>query len=182
MLHWSKKNGRIFLDKMVNTDYLTLKRLAWDRFDPEWTVQRAKKERYWDQKESEIKKIMSEEINKETENEKEVDSDNEHINEKEVEQEMMANEDFPEEWSFDVDEVENEFIEWWENPVEEENHTSNQKNEVFSIEELPDSFEKINQIATILRNYPWEISIYVTGQEKKINEEWLNLLKQLQNS
>jgi hypothetical protein len=29
-----------------------------------------------------------------------------------------------------------------------------EKGEVFSIKELPDSFDKINQIANILKNYP----------------------------
>jgi hypothetical protein len=107
---------------------------------------------------------------------------------------MIANEDFPEEWSFDTEEVENEFEAWsdeseiwWE--VSEEGNTDDitselegtqeEKEETFSIKELPDSFDKINQIASILQNYPWDITIYITGKEKKVNAEWLELLKKL---
>jgi hypothetical protein len=50
---------------------------------------------------------------------------------------------------------------------------------VFSIQELPDSFEKINKIATILKNYPWDISVFIAGNEKKVNEEGVRLLKEL---
>jgi hypothetical protein len=118
MLHWSKKNWRVFLDKMIRTDYVTLKRLAWDRFDPEWTVARAKKERYWDQKQSEINKLRIEEIKNEEQTEK---SENwsDHLNEKQMEQELVADEDFPNEWSFDVEDVENEFEVWWEESSED---------------------------------------------------------------
>jgi hypothetical protein len=104
---------------------------------------------------------------------------------------MIANEDFPEEWSFDTEEVENEFDtwsdeseNWWE--ISEDENTEDIPSEVeekqeepFSIKELPDSFDKINQIASILQNYPWDITIYITGKEKKVNAEWLELLKNL---
>jgi hypothetical protein len=180
MLHWSKKNWRVFLDKMIRTDYVTLKRLAWDRFDPEWTVARAKKERYWDQKQSEINKLKIEEIKNEEQTEK---SENwtEHLNEKQMEQELVADEDFPNEWSFDIEDVENEFEVWGEESSED-NSVEEESEETFRLKELPDSFEKINQLATILKNYPWDITVYIVDQEKKVNEEWLNLLKELQSS
>ena len=57
--------------------------------------------------------------------------------------------------------------------------TQEEKEETFSIKELPDSFDKINQIASIIQNYPWDITIYITGKEKKVNAEWLELLKKL---
>ena len=56
----SRGEGRIFLDKIVKTDYMTLMKLAGGKFDPEWTVARAKKERYGDQKKQEIEKIKAE--------------------------------------------------------------------------------------------------------------------------
>jgi DNA polymerase III alpha subunit len=184
MLHWSKKWWRVFLDKMVRTDYETLKRLAWDRFDPEWTVVRAKKERYWDQKQNEIQKIKTEEVKKENTNKQE-EKEYEQISEKNSEQELVADENFPEEWSFDEESVENEFDTWGED-IQQENEeeteetpVEEEKDEVFSIKELPDSFDKINQIANILKNYPWDISVFITDKEKKVNAEGLELLKKL---
>jgi hypothetical protein len=44
---------------------------------------------------------------------------------------------------------------------------------------LPDSFEKIDIIATVLKNYPWDILVYIAGQEKRVSEEWLEKLKAL---
>ena len=184
MLHWSKKWWRVFLDKMVRTDYETLKHLAWDRFDPEWTVVRAKKERYWDQKQNEIQKIKTEEVKKENTNKQE-EKEYEQISEKNSEQELVADENFPEEWSFDEESVENEFDTWGEDLQQEneeeteETPDEEEKDEVFSIKELPDSFDKINQIANILKNYPWDISVFITDKEKKVNAEGLELLKKL---
>ena len=185
MLHWSKKWWRVFLDKMVRTDYDTLKRLAWDRFDPEWTVVRAKKERYWEQKQSEINKIKTEEVKKENTSKQE-EKEYEQLNEKQAEQELVANEDFPEEWSFDEENVETEFDsgeDEIDNTSEDINNTTEntpkEEEEKFSIKELPDSFDKINQIASILQNYPWEISVMIANKEKKVSKEWLELLKQL---
>ena len=185
MLHWSKKWWRVFLDKMVRTDYDTLKRLAWDRFDPEWTVVRAKKERYWEQKQSEINKIKTEEVKKENTSKQE-EKEYEQLNEKQAEQELVANEDFPEEWSFDEENVETEFDsgeDEIDNTSEDINNTTGntpkEEEENFSIKELPDSFDKINQIASILQNYPWEISVIIANKEKKVSKEWLELLKQL---
>lgn len=60
VLYGSKSNGRVFLDKIVKTDYPSLKKLAGGRFDPEWTVARAKKERYGEDKQKEIEKIKAE--------------------------------------------------------------------------------------------------------------------------
>ena len=76
---------------------------------------------------------------------------------------------------------------WWETSEEENSEDiseeveekQEEKEETFSIKELPDSFDKINQIASILQNYPWDITIYITGKEKKVNAEGLELLKKL---
>ena len=50
----------MYLDKIIKTDYETLIKLAGSRYDPEWTVVRAKKERYGEEKSKQIEKIKSE--------------------------------------------------------------------------------------------------------------------------
>ena len=60
IIHGSKSNGRVYLDKIIKTDYETLIKLAGSRYDPEWTVVRAKKERYGEEKSKQIEKIKSE--------------------------------------------------------------------------------------------------------------------------
>lgn len=62
ILHGSKINGRVYIDKIIKTEYETLTKLAGGKFDPERTVVRAKKERYWEQKTQEIEKIKSEQV------------------------------------------------------------------------------------------------------------------------
>jgi hypothetical protein len=72
-----------------------------------------------------------------------------------MEQEMIANEDFPNEGSFDAEDVEDTYEDAPSNCDESISEEAQEKSgEVFSIQELPDSFEKINKIATILKNYP----------------------------
>ena len=176
ILHGSKSNWRIFLDKMIKTDYPTLKHLAGARFDPEWTVVRAKKERYWDKQQQELK-TLKEEALKELDNEekiKEQENGVESGDERNITQEMMADENFPEEWG---DEEMIDMVEPLETKEIEEDLEP--QDEPFSIKDLPDSFEKINEIATILKNYPWDIIVYITDQEKRVNEEWLEKLKNL---
>ena len=60
IIYGSKSNGRVYLDKIIKTDYETLIKLAGSRYDPEWTVVRAKKERYGEEKSKQIEKIKSE--------------------------------------------------------------------------------------------------------------------------
>jgi hypothetical protein len=69
---------------------------------------------------------------------------------------MIADEDFPEEGSYDAEDVENTFEDAVDTNTEIQNEdtTQEQAEETFSINELPDSFEKINKIATILKDYP----------------------------
>lgn len=62
IVHGSKRNERVFLDKLITTDYESLVLLAGGKFDPERTVARAKKERYGQERSEEIEKIKSEKI------------------------------------------------------------------------------------------------------------------------
>lgn len=62
ILYGSKPNGRVYIDKIVKTEYEILQKLAGGKYDPERTVARAKRERYWDQKSQEIQKIKAEQL------------------------------------------------------------------------------------------------------------------------
>ena len=62
IIYGSKSNGRVYLDKIIKTDYETLIKLAGSRYDPEWTVVRAKKERYGEEKSKQIEKIKAESV------------------------------------------------------------------------------------------------------------------------
>ncbi len=95
ILYGSKNNGRVYLDKIVKTDYPTLKQLAGGRYDPEWTVARAKKERYGEEQQKEIEKIKSEKP--EEIKAKEPNFDNEEIEENRSHEEIFPEESYEEE-------------------------------------------------------------------------------------
>ena len=181
ILHWSKNNGRIYLDKMVKTDYPTLKSLAGWKFDPEWTVVRAKKERYWDKK-NQIKTIGEESWKWVSDNipilsqQEKIEED--ILGDEVFQQDTVVDEAFSENFTGDVVAEDD-----WENMSEDSLHPEESelepKDEPFSIKDLPDSFEKINIIATVLKNYPWDILVYIAWQEKRVSEEWLEKLKSL---
>lgn len=62
ILHGSKPNGRIYIDKIVKTDYETLVKLAGTKYDLERSVIRAKKERYGEQQHQEVEKIKAQSL------------------------------------------------------------------------------------------------------------------------
>ena len=95
ILYGSKNNGRVYLDKIVKTDYPTLKQLAGGRYDPEWTVARAKKERYGEEQQKEIEKIKSEKP--EEIKTKEPNFDNEESEENHSPEEIFPEENYEEE-------------------------------------------------------------------------------------
>ena len=187
MLHWSKNNWRVYLDKMVKTDYETLKHLAGTRFDPERTVARAKKERYWDKKEKEIESIKKELIEEQKKKEESTfDEPQYQETQWEISQEMMADENFPEEWMIDEEEIlqeeerqQEESLSQTATPDQDILLPQAPEEEIFSIKELPDSFEKIWIIADVLKNYTGDITVLIAWQEKKVNEVWLEKLKAL---
>jgi len=171
ILYWSKNNWRIYIDKLIKTDYETLKSLAWSRYDPEWTVERAKHERYWINQEQEIEQIKAalvEEVKKNTSLTQNLakDIDDNDFDEKLTDNEVDDN--------FLEDQNNNEVL---EEDISVEPQSTEEK--VFSINRLPDSLEKINTLTDVLKNYPWDITIIVMGNEKKVNATWLQRLKKV---
>ena len=171
ILYWSKNNWGIYIDKLIKTDYETLKSLAWSRYDPEWTVERAKHERYWINQEQEIEQIKAalvEEVKKNTSltQNLEKDIDDNDFDEKLTDNEVDDN--------FLEDQNNNEVL---EEDISVEPQSTEEK--VFSINRLPDSLEKINTLTDVLKNYPWDITIIVMGNEKKVNATWLQRLKKV---
>lgn len=166
ILYGSKKNGRVYLDKIIKTDYDTLIKLAGGKYDPEWTVARAKKERYGDQKNEEIEKIRSEALKPIPAKQDPLDEDEEPSNEikDNTEQEVSPWEEQEEEEILGAEEVSN---------LSSEEETQ----EVFTLTTLPDNLEKIQLLADILKTYQWDISVLILGQEKKVNEEGLRHLQ-----
>lgn len=94
ILYGSKPTGRIYIDKIVKTDYETLMRLAGGKFDPERTVVRAKKERYGQQKAQEIEKIKAEQLKAQDLSVQEIPED-EDLLQSDVEQELLADSSDP---------------------------------------------------------------------------------------
>ena len=56
------KNARVYINKIVKTSYEALQKMAGSSFDPNWTVARAKKERYGELIIQEIEKIKEEKV------------------------------------------------------------------------------------------------------------------------
>ncbi len=183
ILYGSKNNGRVYLDKIVKTDYPTLKQLAGGRYDPEWTVARAKKERYGEEQQKEIEKIKSEKP--EEIKAKEPNFDNEEIEENRSHEEIFPEESYEEEnldnestWEENLDnEITWEEIRDW--IAEESFSEEGEIEEVFTLTTLPENIEKISLLAEILRDNEGKISVLILGQEKKINEIGLAKLKEL---
>ena len=166
ILYGSKNNGRVYLDKIIKTDYETLVKLAGGKYDPEWTVARAKKERYGDQKHEEIEKIKAES--------RADDAIKKVIRPHEEEELPNADEEAPLEEIFPEEENENEEV-----ISEQTCDTSNENetHEIFTLTTLPDNLEKIQLLADILKNHEGEFSVLILNQEKKVSEEGLSLLK-----
>lgn len=99
IIYGSKSNGRVYLDKIIKTDYETLIKLAGSKYDPEWTVVRAKKERYGEEKSKQIEKIKSESVDSAIQEQKPSrhshENDEERIEEKLSSEEMNPGEIFP---------------------------------------------------------------------------------------
>ena len=99
IIYGSKSNGRVYLDKIIKTDYETLIKLAGSRYDPEWTVVRAKKERYGEEKSKQIEKIKSESVDSAIQEQKPSrhshENDEERIEEELSSEEMNPGEIFP---------------------------------------------------------------------------------------
>ena len=166
ILYGSKNNGRVYLDKIIKTDYETLVKLAGGKYDPEWTVARAKKERYGDQKHEEIEKIKAESL---------VDDAIKKVVRAHEEEELPNEvEEAPLEEIFPEEENENEEV------ISEQvcdTQNENETHEIFTLTILPDNLEKIQLLADILKNHEGEFSVLILNQEKKVSEEGLSLLK-----
>lgn len=164
ILHGSKKNWRIYLDKLVKTDYENLIRLAWGKYDPEWTVARAKKERYGDEKNKEIEKIKAEKSQVELEESNE--------NSQKHEEEQLPGEEFIEEeaWVFADEQLDEHGDEQVEEELEEK---------TFTLETLPENMEKIQSLMNILKHHEGDITVYILWKERKVSEVWLQNLKML---
>ena len=106
IIHGSKSNGRVYLDKIIKTDYETLIKLAGSRYDPEWTVVRAKKERYGEEKSKQIEKIKSESADSAIQEQK--PSKHSHENDDESFEEEFSSEEMNPEEIFADNEVEEE--------------------------------------------------------------------------
>ena len=164
ILYGSKNNGRVYLDKIIKTDYETLVKLAGGKYDPEWTVARAKKERYGDQKHEEIEKIKAESL---------VDDSIKKIVKPQEEEELPnEGEEAPLEEIFPEEENEEVISQQACDSLNE-----NETQEIFTLTTLPDNLEKIQLLADILKNHEGEFSVLILNQEKKVSEEGLNLLK-----
>lgn len=164
ILYGSKNNGRVYLDKIIKTDYETLVKLAGGKYDPEWTVARAKKERYGDQKHEEIEKIKAESL---------VDDSIKKIVKPQEEEELPDEiEEAPLEEIFPEEENEEVISQQACDSLNE-----NETQEIFTLTTLPDNLEKIQLLADILKNHEGEFSVLILNQEKKVSEEGLNLLK-----
>ncbi|MFC2696297.1 MAG: hypothetical protein ACFN4U_04660, partial [Candidatus Absconditicoccaceae bacterium] len=164
ILHGSKKNGRIYLDKLVKTDYENLIRLAGGKYDPEWTVARAKKERYGDEKNKEIEKIKAEKSQVELEESNE--------NSQKHEEEQLPGEEFIEEEAglFTDEQVDEHGDEQVDEELEEK---------TFTLETLPENMEKIQSLMNILKHHEGDITVYILGKERKVSEVGLQNLKML---
>ena len=108
IIYGSKSNGRVYLDKIIKTDYDTLIKLAGSKYDPEWTVVRAKKERYGEEKSKQIEKIKSESADSTIQEQK--PSRHSHENDEERIEEELSSEEMNTEEIFvdnEADEEEN---------------------------------------------------------------------------
>ena len=139
-------------------------KLAGGKYDPEWTVARAKKERYGDQKHEEIEKIKAESL---------VDDSIKKIVKPQEEEELPNEvEEAPLEEIFPEEENEEVISQQACDSLNE-----NETQEIFTLTTLPDNLEKIQLLADILKNHEGEFSVLILNQEKKVSEEGLNLLK-----
>jgi hypothetical protein len=110
IIYGSKSNGRVYLDKIIKTDYETLIKLAGSRYDPEWTVVRAKKERYGEEESKQIEKIKSESVDSAIQEQK--PSRHSHENDEErIEEELSSEEMNPGEFFADNETEEEENLE-----------------------------------------------------------------------
>ena len=152
------------MDKLVKTDYENLIRLAWGKYDPEWTVARAKKERYGDEKNKEIEKIKAEKSQVELEEPNE--------NSQKHEEEQLPGEEFIEEesWVFTDEQLDEHSDEQVEEEVQEK---------IFTLETLPENMEKIQSLMNILKHHEGDITVYILWKERKVSEVWLQNLKML---
>ena len=111
IIYGSKSNGRVYLDKIIKTDYETLIKLAGSKYDPEWTVVRAKKERYGEEKSKQIEKIKSESVDSAIQEQK--PSRHSHENDEEsIEEGLNSEEMNPEEFFADNEAEEEENLEY----------------------------------------------------------------------
>lgn len=208
IMHGAKNNGRVYIDKIIKTTYDKLLKLAGGRFDPSRTVIRAKKERYWDQKQQEINKIKSQLLTDATP----IDADEsgemqepslESIqniaeqlwDESLINQELSWEADFEEEISESLDEnYDNgsDFDFFWEDEeIEDEDSDLEVEKPELKIAEkkeeksesyarpLPDDIQKLSQLRLLCRGYPWEIKIHLWGHELWVNEQGLSKIKDL---
>ena len=109
IIYGSKSNGRVYLDKIIKTDYETLIKLAGSRYAPEWTVVRAKKERYGEEKSKQIEKIKSESTDSTIQEQK--PSRHSHENDDESIEEGLSSEEMNPEEIFADNEAEEENLE-----------------------------------------------------------------------
>ena len=192
IIYGSKSNGRVYLDKIIKTDYETLIKLAGSKYDPEWTVVRAKKERYGEEKSKQIEKIKSESVDSAIQEQKPSrhshENDEERIEEELNSEEMNPGEIFPdneteeEENLEQLDQEDDETLEIDEENDEDQNSEplwpTTPDQEPFCITSLPDNLESIQLLADILKNQLGDIPVMIMGKERLVNDYGLQILRE----
>lgn len=204
IMHGSKINGRVYIDKIVKTDYERLLKLAGGRFDPSRTVIRAKKERYGDQKQQEIQKIKSQLLSDTPIAEQEDISELAEISSQlsdmiessqdgfwgaEFEETTMLQEDQNLETEEDQ-EVESDFETFSdEEEIQHEDWDSSGNLTSYSPKEekkaesyarpLPENIQKLQQLRLLLRWHPGSIKIRLGEHELAVSELGLEKIKAL---
>lgn len=195
IIYGSKSNGRVYLDKIIKTDYEMLIKLAGSRYDPEWTVVRAKKERYGEEKSKQIEKIKSESVDSAIQEQKPSRHSHENDDER-IEEEFSSEEMNPEEIFADNEAEEEENLEQLDQEddatleISDENNKDDEDQnseplwpttpdqETFCISSLPDNLESIQLLADILKNQPGDIPVMIMGKERLVNDYGLQILRE----